>query len=393
MDTPLAENPWMRRSRYLSQALMLSGALNLCFLVSFIVLVAKKERPVRIESGLVSEEVHQHAYISGDGVEVLSGYFNAPYEELLLELNNKCLVEDGYAKRDYALACLVAFHYFDIKKALAGVILQTRYLEVVHREGGERVELEVFPGLQDTHFEALYGFAKVEKWPFTAQGLYVNLQRMRRHHHIDPSLKEAFYLTAHFHYLWRLFNRIEKKVGVDELLDVVLELEWDTLDRWHREFCLTQDLGENVKRHCLMELLALKSPFAARRFLEDDREFALTKLDDASVLYLLNQIDSNTPKGVEFVRRVLTSVRSDEVLQAAGCKLYALAQENPPSPYSHEKVLRSFGLLEKVEEENFPRQETMAVINAHRKHLVVKGDSLWKLARDYHVPLEKLMYV
>ena len=397
MQDQIDASPWVARSKWLFQALIVSGALNLGFLAAFVVSTFKRGQEV----GIVQEEpsilAKDRAYISGDSVEVLCNYFNASYEELLLELSNGCLVEDGYAKRDYALACLVAFHYFDIQKALVGVPLQTRYLEFVHQEGGERIKLEVFSGLNSTHFEAIYAFAKVEKWPFTPQGLYVYLQRMNKYSSIPDSLKEAFYLTPHFHYLWRLFNRLEKKVSVEELLQLVFEVQWDVLDKLYRELVVTQDLSEEVKRHVLIELLANKSSFAARRFLQEDMDFALSKLDDPSVVYLLSQIQQETPQAIEFARQLLVSVRSDRVLEAAGYKLYMLVGDTPPNPYDHTKALARF-LPQAVskfnsDKEELVEQEPSRVSSFKKVHHVVKGDTLWKIARDYHISLPELIKI
>lgn len=395
MEDQLDASPWVGRSKWLFQALIVSGALNLGFLAAFVVSTFKQPQEVKVQQEDSSSLVKNRAYISGDSVEVLCNYFNASYEELLIELGNGCLVEDGYAKRDYALACLVAFHYFDIQKALVGVPLQTRYLEFVHQEGGERIRLEVFSGLNSTHFEALYTFAKVEKWPFTPQGLYVYLQRMNKYSNIPDSLKEAFYLTPHFHYLWRLFNRLEKKVGVEELLQLVFEVQWDVLDKLYRELVVSQDLSEEVKRHVLMELLSNKSSFAAKRFLQEDRDFALTKLDDSSMVYLLGQLNQEMPQALEFARQLLVSVRSDRVLKAAAYKLYTLVEETPPHPYDHKKALARFfpQAISSFEgdEEATIKQVPATSFSSKKVHLVVKGDTLWKIALDYHISLSELV--
>jgi hypothetical protein len=394
MEDQLEIRPWAGRSKWLVQGLIVSGALNLGFLAAFIVSTYQQRQEVGIIKGepLILEK--HKTYIAGDSVEVICNYFTSSYEELLVELGNECLVEDGYAKRDYALACLVAFHYFDIQKALVGISLQTRYLEFVHQEGGERIKLEVFSGLNNAHFEALYAFAKVEKWPFTPQGLYVYLQRMNTYSNVPDSLKEAFYLTPHFHYLWRLFNRSEKKVGVEELLQLAFEVQWDVLDKLYREFVMTEDLSEEMKRHVLIELVSNKSSFAAKRFLQEDRDFALNKLDDSTILYLLSQLSEETPQALEFARQLLVSVRSDSVLKAAAYKLYTLVKEIPPHPYDHTKALARFlpQVLVKDEVEALNHHESEKV-NFRKVHLVVKGDTLWKVAHDYHVSLSELIKI
>lgn len=400
MDDQLKINPWVKKTRWLSHALIMSGALNIGFLGTFIMMTVKNfyKKDVVIEPSSI--EIHKPiSYVSSDSLELLSEYFECSYERLLSELESKDLVEDGYTKRDYALACLVAFHYFDAYKALAGVPLQTRLLEIIHKEGGERMKLEVFAGLEDAHFAALISFAKVEKWPLTSQGLYFEIQRIKNLTKTPASLKEAFYLTPQFHCVRRLFNRIEKIFSLEELLQIVVDADWEYLDRFYKEVCKTQDFSEDNRRIFLMGLLEKNSSFVAKFFLECDREFALTKLDDASILFLLSKIDKTTPKAESFARQLLVSVRSDAVLKNAGYKLYELANEAPPVPYDHHQVLIRFlpNFFQKgdfvAKSQKQESDKVMPPMMTKKYHIVVKGDSLWKIATDYHVNLKELIRV
>jgi hypothetical protein len=49
--------------------------------------------------------------LSLGSMELLSQYFELSYDSLLEELLDPQLVEEGSAKRDYALGCLVSFHF------------------------------------------------------------------------------------------------------------------------------------------------------------------------------------------------------------------------------------------------------------------------------------------
>lgn len=400
MQERLDSSPWLQKIRWLSHALIISGALNIGFLGTFFTMTFKN---LRKEKQLVAmqptEEGVRLTYASSLGVELLSEYFDYSYDQLRKELENKELVEDGYAKRDYALACLVAFHYFDIHKALSGTVIQTRMLDIVHKEGGERMRLEVFPGLQDAHFNALMTFSKLEKWPLTSQGLYLKMQQIHDLSKIPPSLKEAFYLTPHFHCLWRLFHRIDISLSSLELLQVVIDADWEWVDGAYQMLCRTQDFGEESRRSILLQLIQRRSQFAAQFFLQYDREFALTKLDDQSILFILSQVDRGVSRADGFARQLLVSVRSDAVLHSAGRKLYELSGEKPPVPYDHTQALIRF-LPNFFQKEDFigksTRKEAESVIPlmaARRYHVVVKGDTLWKIAADYHVNLKELMKV
>jgi hypothetical protein len=191
MEPRLEKINWLKKIKTLTHALILSGALNIGFFSALCVIAFKnvQKKPVKTPQAL--EYTKAPLFVSSDSMELLSQYFDFPYERLIQELKDTHLVEDGYAKRDYALACLVSYHYFDLSKALSGMQLETRTLEFVHQEGGERAKIEVFPGFLDMHFEAIVHFAKLEKWPFTPQGLHVHVKSAKEKGKI-PFMKSLY---------------------------------------------------------------------------------------------------------------------------------------------------------------------------------------------------------
>jgi len=396
VEDRLEKNPWVKKARWLSHALLISGALNIGLLGSFFMMTYKNLKQVK-PSSIETATIGKASYISSSGMELLHEYFHYSYEELKNELERKELVEDGYAKRDYALACLVGLHYFDVYKALAGRIVQTRVVEIVHKEGGERLHLEMFPGLEDAHFHALSTFARVEKWPFTPHGLYVKMQSIHELCAIPSSLKEAFCLTPHFYYIKRLFQQEDYYVPEQQLLESLLGIEWEQIEAWYQELYKMQDFGLETRRKFLLPLVHKGSPLALHFFLEHDRDFALAKLDDGSIVAMLKLVTADIPQAESFVRKLLVSVRSDEVLKAAGSKLYQLAGESPPQPYDHSKALLRFlpNFFDKAsftpKERRHEKESVIPLAGAKRSHEVVKGDNLWKIAALYQVDLKALM--
>ena len=391
------ENEWLKKYRWLTHGLIISGALNLGLIATFATITYKNSNPKVLlpQKNYTIKEKKNAYYVSISGVELLCDYFNYSYESLLTELSSKELVEDGYSKRDFALACLAGFHHFDIQRALTGTYLQTRELEFIHKEGGERIKLELFAGLGDEHFEAIREFANQESWPLTAEGLYFQIQRIGDIHNVPSSLKEAFYLTPQFHGVWMLFNRIEKTLSYEELLQIAFDADWDLLSSYYQYLSRTQDFSESNRRRLLMDLLQKKSKFAARYLIDHDREFALQKLDDASVVYLLSLMDRQTPRAEAFSRELLVSARSDAVLRSAGYKLYELAGESVPQPYDHNKslvkFLPSFSTKVDIHAKSHGKQhETVMPVNETAYHTVKKGETLWQIARDHGVTLKEL---
>src|SRR5579871_1376130 len=170
----LQDNPWSRRNKWLTQALIISGTLNIGLIATFAYFVMKdKQETLAIELKPALKEISTPESNS----HLLRSYSLLPYQELLLRLESKELIEEGLTKRDLSLACLVAFHHFNLDKALGGLPLQKRSIPFTNSEGQETLDISVFPGLADYQFQAILQYAKTEKWPLTSQGLFYELKR------------------------------------------------------------------------------------------------------------------------------------------------------------------------------------------------------------------------
>jgi hypothetical protein len=179
------EQHWMLRARFLTHLLILSGTLNMGFLGAFLYSSWKDKYSA------ISYEVSSPSRRFLTNEQVLRAYSRTPFQDLLLRLESTEMVEDGYTKRDLALASLVAFHHFNVEKALGGILLQKRFIAFRNDIGDEMVEFIAFAGLKDEHFEAVLRFAKTEKWPLTPRGVFFEITRQTSPY--EPSLLEAFY--------------------------------------------------------------------------------------------------------------------------------------------------------------------------------------------------------
>src|ERR1700722_6383088 len=105
MPSRLAENPSLRKNRYLTQALILSGMLNIGLLSTFIyVILQEKQESLAIELKPAKDPASPTEHLSN--AALLRAYSLLPFQELLLRLENKEHVEEGIYKRDLALTCL-----------------------------------------------------------------------------------------------------------------------------------------------------------------------------------------------------------------------------------------------------------------------------------------------
>src|SRR5579872_5871162 len=195
MDPTSFHSPWIRRTRVLTQALIISGTLNISLLTTFIYFVLKeKNNSSTFEISALEVKPGTPTPPPLTNENIARAYSQMPLSDLLIRLEDKELVEEGFTKRDLSLACLVAFHHFNLERALGGLVLQKRLISFRNDgEGGEVVDLTLFPGLADYQFQAIIRYAKTEKWPLTSQGLFYEIKRSKSPR--DPSLLEAFSFT------------------------------------------------------------------------------------------------------------------------------------------------------------------------------------------------------
>jgi hypothetical protein len=373
---------WVKRSKLLTQALIISGALNIGLVATFIYSVIKEKQTA------VAFEMEPAAHAEEQALSnqtILSVYSNLSYPELLSLLENQESVEAGYKKRDLALGCLAAFHFFHLEKAIGSPLLQKRTLSFIHKEGQERADVPVFPGLTEDQFGAVIRYAKTERWPFTAEGLFFEVQQAKPPR--DPTLLEAFYLTPEFHLMATLFTRASvplQKAGIVELL---AQGDWKTVQEFTEAQKTAQDLSPERLKLVLSTYLKKRSLLAAQILVAWDREFVKMRLDDADLMLLLDLLVTATPGLDPLLKELLLTPRNDAIWKKAAEKLYAFSGLPMPEPFDHDLTVQTF----------FPQAKPPAAAVKATKpsgnskaYIVQQGDSLWKIAKKHKVSIEAL---
>jgi hypothetical protein len=394
------EPQWEKRVKWLTQALLISGTLNIALIATFIYFVIQKEK-----TAISFELKPAEAALPPSNQEVLRAYSTLSFQDLLLRLEDREIIEEGYSKRDLALSCLVAFHHFDIEKALGGDSFQKRKIAFKSQDGLEMIDVVAFPGLSDAQFEALGHFAQVEKWPFRSKGLFFEIQRCKQA--CDPSLLDAFFLTSEFQSVSLLFARSEAPLDKMRILNLLIEGDWGIIEKFLDEQKRLQDLSANRRLAFLIDYIHRGSAIAAQLLLETDFEFACKRLDDPHVLLLLDLLKEKTYVLESFSKILIISPRSDQVWKKAAAKLYAFAgEEFKEGAYDHLKTLARF----------MPQAMPQAVVQnaanlnpivnpapvatpappakqkkGQRIHRVQEGESLWKIAKKYRVSIEAII--
>lgn len=333
----------MHRVRRLTQALIASGAFNIA-LVAFLFYWVVKERPPTPyceRKPAIQEEQQRPLAVAHGNNDLLRQYGSLSMDQLMALLNGSKLVENGLKERDLALAALVAFHHFDLSRALSGfpIVLEKRKIGYGTCKDGTSVEVLAFTGLNDQHFHAILHFAKTEKWPLTSQGLWLQIHRLSD---CDPTLSDAFFLTPEFLAIETLFSRSETSVSKDDLFKVAMEGQWEKLADFANQQRLLQDLSPARRQRFLLEHIRSRSEPAALLMLKTDGEFAVKKLDDEHILMMLELLDQKSPEAEKFARELIISPRSDAVWKMAATRLYGYAKEPIPDGNLYEKALARF---------------------------------------------------
>lgn len=401
------DNYWMRKARWLTQALIISGALNVGFLATFVYFVLKeKQGSVAFELKPKDPNLAKNALTNE---KTLCAYSLLSFQDLLARLDNKEHIEDGFTKRDIALGCLVAFHHFNLDRALGGLQLQQRKVSFDNLDGTERTQVTLYPGLADYQFQAIFHYAKTEKWPFTSQGLFYEIKRAQRPY--DPALLETFFLTPEFHAIATLFNRSNLNLDKEVLIALLVQGEWRAISDFHEKQKIAQDLSPDRRRAFLLEYLDMRSPLAANLLLESDFEFACKRLDDSRILLVLDTLKEKSPALENFAKELISSPRSDAIWKKAAASLYTLANEPLPEPYDNNSALARFvphaapkpasiepqkkaavAAPQKTTAKSAPTKVATPTKNKpKRMHTVQQGENLWKIARKYRVPVDAII--
>ncbi len=384
---------WMKRVKWLTQALLLSGTLNVGLFSTFLYLALReKYRPLQIELKSIGSRVERpHIGLQ----ELLIQYKSLSFEELLEGLSSNEHIEAGYSKRDLALAALVAFHHFNLERALGGLHVQKRLISFRNPQTLEKLELTIFPGLADYQYQAIIQYAKTEKWPFNPYGLFLTLKKTQSPY--DPSLLEAFSMTPQFHFLSTLFSKAGSPLTKHQMVALLIGGSWEIIQEASEFLKVNHAFDSLRRRQFLIKLLLQRSQFAAALLLQTDFAFVYKQFDDNQMLAFLDLLGVKTP--VLFAKALLLCPRSDSIWKRASSILYEQLGEKLPEPYSHPAALNrfiynncppsiSFKPPVKIAEDSSPKE-------ALKKQLycVQSGDTLYKIARNHKTSVQALQAI
>ncbi len=372
------QNEWVKKSRWFLQMLIISGALNVgsftaLFYISFH--EGKKELSFDMKpSEKRKERVHN---------EFLSRLASLSFEELLLLLKHRKLLEDGYRVQDFALTALATFHHIDVDRALCSFPLQKRELYASMKGSTEPVKMRFYPGFTQEHFDTLLRFIEIEEIPWTTEGLFLRLKKGEAS--LNASLVDAFSLSSEYLLVRALFQRAKLFLPREIIVALLLQGDWDILERFFQSQKASHDFSQRALSELLHQYVSSRSKIAAQILLEWDKDYILNYFDNEELIYFFRLIPPDRPSFLAFLKEIICRPRSDEVWQKAARILFESAAIPFPDPYDHEFALATFGLPNSASSPTPPIPSTSSI-----KHRVAPGENLWKIALHYKTSISKL---
>lgn len=230
--------------------------------------------------------------------------------------------------------------------------------------------------LSDEERLLLYQFAKREVWPIGPRGLFEKLKEGNR----DPALLRLFFQSEPFLLVETLLQRQKLPIQRGQLLTLLLDGKWELLE----QFCKAQEKGANWSQNrafsFLLEYVQERSEMAAYLLVLHDPDKLLSSLDDSTLTKVLCLLNAPTVESKKFMHRLLQSDRAEPIKRLAGQRVCDFSGGN-------EVALErpGIGQLRPLFREQIPRSPSP------REHVVQDGESLWLIAKRYHVELDALI--
>lgn len=421
----------LRKNRILSRALIASAVINIVVLALFSYWITR-ERPPTPYCELKPKKHASVVMLTNPlGVtEHITQLSQCSFLQLVELLKSPRPIGQSYLEKDLALACLVAFHHFDLSRALKPLDLpqQKHFIKLI-KDSEEANFLTIYPNLNSQAFNTIIKFASTERWPMTAQGLFLILKKQSKDQSIDSTLIETFALTPEFWSMELLLSRADQSITRNIIAELLVEGNWEILKQFAEQQSKLNDLSDERRRKVLLDYVHAHSKKAAELLLKLDADFTLKKLNDQQILAVLHLLSTKTNDSERFAKELLASPRSIKVWQKATERLYGYAGEQVPENWDYQRAIarfvypipqqqkRSFPaapLLAKStikkssvplsvgqEKHNFSRGPTTAVKTPSaiaqnsklvfpRFYTVQSGDSLWKISRKFNVNIDKI---
>lgn len=334
---------------------------------------------------------HEVGPYSADGREELDGYlqylFGLSDKNLLKILSDNTLVAGDICKRDLALSCLTAFHYFDLERALGEMPQQTGNYTFSHPQGGEQISIPLYQKISLLDFSRLQEFAAREAWPLTAEGLFAELKEAKIP---SKSLEETFKHTMEYQRIKMLFSRFYPDFSEQSILKAVLQVDWNTFKNWSHRLFRSKPLEKEDVKQLLFAFAKSGSSVALKELILFDPEFSLRVLPERDIRKTINDQSAPNKRWIRCHVLMHSQAKSSALRKDLELKLIQWGVFEPPKDESLMRTEQSTENHVNSSVENHLENQVKPLPKEPILYTVKPGDSLWKIARKYQSSVEEL---
>ncbi|AQT77569.1 LysM peptidoglycan-binding domain-containing protein [Chlamydia gallinacea] len=334
-----------KKTRWLWQALALSIALNIVFLLLFYTTIFRKDiYKLQLFSGpLVAKSYHVQK-IPEDFLNYLS---ESSLEDLYCLLDEDRLL---YGRPIKVWALSVAMHTYNVD--IASVLPHP----ITFTELRSEDKTWLLPNLDQTDYRCIRQYLSCQRYPFTSQGLFSILARSIDCEQVDEECLYHFCLTEEFLYLRTLLCGAEERVAtVATLARMVIRhgehVFFSLCDQQSR----SSFISDQQRRKVLCTYIELGEPLAALLLLVHDEDWVIHEFSDDALQSFVSLLPRGSSYSENFVSRLLASPRGH---------LFHYPKEV-------------------IDQEDKQMEE--------REYVIQEGDSLWLIARRFGVTIEAIM--
>lgn len=328
------DSVWLKKIRFLYQLLMISLSLN----AGLILAMSYKGVKKTVRKNRTTKKINVKR---ASKVAVIEACFELSNEELVDLLGSKEHIEDGLCYRDIALSCLINFHDFAFDRVFLTSPFEKKELVICKAATHEVVKMDVILGLDDQSFSSIQSFAKKERFAVTLRGLFYLMQDEKNRHDYDK-ISTLLYIQEPFCILYSSIKELYPKLQKQLLLKLILSASYELFEEFSNKVV---DVGHSDGQICLTYLkkyLFHQSKIACHLLMKIDQDYCVHQLDQREMLQFIALLDKPNLEVVIALKRILCSLRTNEIHEAAAKKLYEFAGQTFLKPYNHKQALKKF---------------------------------------------------
>lgn len=356
-----------RQGLYLICSLIFNAALLLIIIVEAFLSTLPETKTFSYQP--VEDSAIQEGQVEMGLLSVWQEYSKKSYQKLLEDLEQKQWVAPGIQARELALSVLYTLYDVDVYKAFGLKELSLSRKDFYHPQYGLK-GFYFLSGTTEAQFAQLSQFLKVEKWPYSAKGLF---NRLKSGLYKDKSLREAFFNTDEFYTFYTLMNGEGGELNKKETLALILQGTWEMLELFYLQQREKADLSEYVRRKVLLDYIAVGSSLATDYFLNIEGEFALENFQNKHIRVFLRQMSRDNRQAKQFLQNLLKDPKRKDLWTKA------------------ERLLKEGNVNQQLSWQGGegPKPESISA-KQEVLHYVQKDETLWAIAKLYQVEVSKI---